>query len=61
MGKLAQQLGGQSDVKCFAKGGAVHMDEKEDKAMVKKMVKPEALKKCGGKVAAKKAPVFKKK
>ena len=62
MGNLAKQLGGQSQVKCYAKGGAVkHDDAKEDKAMIKKMVKPEALtgKACGGK--AKKAPMFKKK
>jgi hypothetical protein len=53
MSKLAQQLGGQSQVKCYAKGGMVkHDDVKEDKAMIKKMVKPSALtgRKCGGKV-----------
>ena len=52
MGKLAQQLGGQSQVKVFAKGGAVHGDEKMDRALIKKAVKKEALtgKKCGGKV-----------
>jgi hypothetical protein len=54
MGKLAQQLGGQSDVKVFKKGGRVtpHTDEKMDRALVKKMVKPDVLtgKKCGGKM-----------
>jgi hypothetical protein len=46
---LAKQLGGQSQVKCYAKGGAVkHDDAKEDKAMIKKMVKPEARKKNAG-------------
>ena len=54
MGKLAQQLSKQSNVKCYAKGGAVHTDEKMDRAMVKKMVKPSALtgKKAGGKVTS---------
>ena len=54
MGKLAQQLSKQSQVKCYAKGGAVHTDEKMDRALIKKAVKAEALtgKKCGG--AAKK-------
>lgn len=34
----------------YAKGGAVHSDEKMDRGLVKKMVKPAALtgKKCGG-------------
>jgi hypothetical protein len=52
MGKLAKQLGGQSQVKVFKDGGAVHKDEKMDKTLVKKMVKKEALtgKKGGGKV-----------
>jgi hypothetical protein len=54
MSKLAQHLGGQcQQVKMYAKGGMVkHDDVKEDKAMIKKMVKPSALtgKKCGGKV-----------
>ena len=55
MGKLAQQLNGQSNVKCFAKGGAVkHDDAKMDAAQIKKMVKPDALKACGGKVSKKK-------
>ena len=51
MGKLAQQLGGQSQVKVFKKGGAAHSDEPMDRKLVKKMVKPAALtgKKCGGK------------
>ena len=44
MGKLAQQLSKQSQVKCFAKGGMVkHDDEKMDRALIKKAVKPEAL------------------
>lgn len=52
MGKLAQQLSKQSQVKVFAKGGAVHDDAAMDAAQIKKMVKPSALtgKKCGGKV-----------
>jgi hypothetical protein len=55
MGKLAQQLSGQSQVKCFAKGGAAKRDDAAmDVAQIKKMVKPAALKACGGKVKAKK-------
>ena len=51
MGKLAQHLCGQSNVpKMYAKGGAVHSDAKMDKALIKKVVKPAALKACGGKV-----------
>jgi hypothetical protein len=52
MGKLAQQLSKQSNVKCYAKGGAVHTDEKMDRALIKKVVKAETLtgKKCGVKV-----------
>ncbi len=57
MSKLAQHLGGQcQQVKMYAKGGMVkHDDVKEDKAMIKKMVKPSALtgKKCGGSVKRK--------
>lgn len=49
MGKLAQQLGGQSQVKVFAKGGKVHDDVKEDKALIAKALKAKGLK-CGGKV-----------
>lgn len=51
MSKLAQQLGGQSQVKVFAKGGKVHTDAAMDKALIKKSVKPSALKamKKGGK------------
>ena len=50
MGKLAQQLGGQSQVKVFAKGGTVHDDDvKQDKALIKKVLKEKGLK-CGGKV-----------
>ncbi len=56
MSGLAKQLQGQGQLKVFAKGGAVkggavkHDDVKEDKAMIKKMVKSNALtgkKKCG--------------
>ncbi len=59
MSKLAQQLQGQCQpgFKAYAKGGVVkHTDEKEDKAMIKKMVKPAALtgKMCGGMVKKKK-------
>lgn len=43
MGKLAQQLSKQSQVKVFAKGGTVHDDAAMDRKMVKKMVKPAAL------------------
>lgn len=51
MSKLAQQLSGQTNAKVFAKGGAVkHDDAKMDAAQIKKMVKPGALKACGGKV-----------
>lgn len=54
MGRLAKVMQGQSQpgLKAYKKGGAVHDDEKMDRAMVKKMVKPTALtgKKCGGKV-----------
>jgi len=48
MGKLAQQLGGQSQVKCFKKGGLVHDDVKQDKALIAKELKARGLK-CGGK------------
>ena len=44
MGSLAKQLGGQSQVKVFAKGGKVHDDAAMDKKMIKKAVKPSALK-----------------
>ena len=37
-------------LKGYAAGGAVHDDEREDKALVKKMVKPGSLKMHGGKV-----------
>lgn len=51
MSKLAQQLGGQSQAKVFAKGGKAHGDAAMDKALIKKSVKPSALKamKKGGK------------
>lgn len=49
MGSLAKQLGGQSQVKVFAKGGKVkHDDEKQDRALIKKVMAQEG-KKCGGK------------
>lgn len=35
-------------VRNFRNGGAVHSDVKQDKAMVRQMVKPSALKKAGG-------------
>lgn len=38
--------------KGYASGGAVHSDEAEDKAMVKKMVKPSAMRMTGGPVKA---------
>ena len=41
MGSLAKQLGGQSQVKVFKKGGMVHADAKQDKAMIQKMLKAE--------------------
>ena len=52
MGRLAKIMQGQSQpgLKAYKSGGAVHSDEKMDRAMIKKMVKPDALKKCGGKV-----------
>jgi hypothetical protein len=45
----------QPGFKMYAKGGAVHSDEKMDRALIKKAVKKEALtgKKCGGKVGKK--------
>lgn len=53
MGKLAKQLGGQSQVKVFKKGGAVkHDDEVQDKKLIKKMMAQEEKKegmRCGGK------------
>jgi len=52
MGKLAQQLGGQSQTKVFKKGGKVHGDAAQDRAMLKSAVKADCLtgKKKGGKV-----------
>jgi hypothetical protein len=54
MSNLAKVKSGQCQpgLKVYKKGGAVHGDEKMDRAMVKKMVKPGALtgKMCGGKV-----------
>jgi hypothetical protein len=53
MGRNAQALSGQVQpgAKPFAKGGKVHSDEKADRALIRKTVKPSALtgKKCGGK------------
>lgn len=65
MGKLAQQLGGQSQVKVFAAGGKVGKFEKskrdvEAKGKGKEGSKREEafdamqMKKCGGKVSKKK-------
>ena len=60
MGRLAKVMQGQSQpgLKAYKDGGQVkkHDDEKMDRALIKKAVKPEALtgKKCGGKVAKKK-------
>ncbi len=57
MGRNAQAHSGQIQpgAKPFKEGGMVHSDAREDKAMIKKMVKPAALtgKKCGGKVGKK--------
>ena len=51
MSGLAKQLSGKCDqVKMYKKGGAVHDDAAMDKKLIKKVVKPAALKKCGGKV-----------
>ena len=44
MGSLAKQMSGQSQVKCFAKGGAVHDDAAQDKVLIKKMIKAEGKK-----------------
>jgi len=51
MGKLAQKLGGQSQsqIQCKKKGGMVHDDVKQDKALIAKELKARGLK-CGGKV-----------
>ena len=53
MGKLAQQLGGQSQGKCFKKGGMVHDDAKMDKKLIASELKKRGLQ-CGGKVKGKK-------
>lgn len=53
MGKLAQQLSGQSQEKCFKKGGMVHDDVKEDKKLIASELKKRGFK-CGGKVKGKK-------
>ena len=44
MGSLAKQMGGQSQVKVFAKGGKVHDDAAMDKQLIKKAGRPSALK-----------------
>lgn len=51
MGKLAQKLSGQSQsqIQCLKKGGMVHDDAKQDKALIAKELKARGLK-CGGKV-----------
>lgn len=49
MGSLAKQLGGQSQVKVFKKGGAVHTDEAQDKKLIAKMIKKEEKKEKGKK------------
>ena len=58
MGSLAKQLQGQSQqVKMYAKGGPVkHDDEKQDKALIAKMIKAESKteKKSGGRAKGKK-------
>lgn len=41
MSNLAKQLGGQSQAKCYAKGGMVHDDAAQDKALIKKLLKAE--------------------
>ena len=55
---LAKFLSGKTQqVKPFAKGGKVkHDDEKQDRALIKKMIAAEEKKemKCGGKVKGKK-------
>lgn len=50
MSKLAKQMAyGTKAAKVYKDGGAVkHDDAKMDAAQIKKMVKPAALKKCGG-------------
>ena len=51
MGKLAQRLGGQSQsqIQAKKKGGLVHSDVKQDKALIRKELK-NANCKCGGSV-----------
>lgn len=53
MGKLAQQLSGQSQVHVYKKGGMVHEDAAADKKLIKQEIKkviPSAEMKKGGKV-----------
>jgi hypothetical protein len=51
MGSLAKQLSGQcQQTKAYAKGGSVHTDETMDKKLIKKVVKPSALKPSRGKM-----------
>lgn len=58
MSSLAKKLSGKSQqMKMYAKGGAVkHDDEKQDRALIKKMISAEDKKemKCGGKVKGRK-------
>ena len=57
MGRLAKKLAGelQPGQKAYKDGGAVHGDEAEDRALLKKAVKKSALtgKKAGGKACCK--------
>lgn len=50
MGRLAKVLQGQSQpgLKAYKKGGKVHDDEVEDRALFKKMIKQEKNKMKGG-------------
>lgn len=54
MSKLAQQLSGQSQAKCYKSGGKVHDDVKEDKKLIKEELKKSGCMKRGGKVKGKK-------
>jgi len=55
MSVLAKTKSGQAQpgLRAYKKGGAVHSDEAQDKALIKKMLKAEDKaegKKCGGRV-----------
>jgi len=50
MGKLAQQLSGQSQVKAYKNGGKVNDDAKADKKLIKEELKKSGCMKRGGKV-----------